>query len=230
MSNELIFISEGFIGFSFIVLALWLGGPTYIKVVAISATIMMNIFVLKQFEVFGLYITGGNVSFAMVFLCTDALTELYGPKEAKTLVVLGFFASILFVVFSQFMLGYTPSSFDFAQPSMQQLFVLSPRIVFFSLLSYYLSQNISIYLFYKMKCATQGRFLWLRSNCANMIAQTFDTVFFTTTALYGIIDNIGQAILFTLLVKIFLTLIDTPFLYLVRYVYNHSPALLGEKP
>jgi queuosine precursor transporter len=222
MSNEVILLSQALMGFGLILCALRFGGPLHLKIIAVAATLLMNIFVLKQFTVFGLEITGGNVCYAMVFLCTDAISELYGPKAARKLVILGFLASTLMVLFSQFILAYQPNSFDFAHDALNTIFSFSPRIVFFSLLSYLIAQNISIALFHRIKRATQGRMLWLRNNISTLVGQTFDTVFFTMTALYGVIDNLGEVMLFSLIVKLMLAALDTPFLYLARAIHKED--------
>ena len=140
---------------------------------------MMNIFVLKQFNLFGLMLTGGNILYGSLFLITDLLSEHYGKKEAFRGIFIGFITSIFFVISLQFLLHFTPNSEDFAQESLEILFNLSPRILLASLISYLISQNIDIIIFDKIKRITNNKFLWLRNNLSTFISQAIDTLFFT---------------------------------------------------
>ena len=102
----------------------------------------MNIFVLKMMNVFSLEITGGNVLYASIFLGTDMICEHYGKEKARQAVWIGFFASIFFVVMSQFVILYEPSTLDdgeYLHRTLLTIFQVSPRIVLASMAN---SENV----------------------------------------------------------------------------------------
>ena len=88
MSNELLFILQMIVSLSF-VLCLFKLGKEYLIGYIGFAVILSQIFVNKQFDLFGLAASGGNVMYASLFLATDLLSEWYGKKEAKRAVNIG---------------------------------------------------------------------------------------------------------------------------------------------
>lgn len=231
--NEVIFI-----GFTLFLMGLNLialkKGYNYLFLLIVIYTLMMNIFVVKQFDIFGLAVTGGNALYGACFLSTDLISEHYGKKKAKEAVNLGFGAMVIFLIFTQVLLAFNVNDYDFAQGSLTTLFGVTPRIILGSLLAYFVSQRVDIWLFEKIKNATGGKFLWLRNNGSTMISQLLDTLIFTAVGLTtfsflnidGVIpyDIFWENVLFTYIVKVTVAAIDTPFLYLSR---RFKPATKG---
>ena len=81
MPNELLLIVF-FITLATTTLVAFRYGKAYLFALIAVYTLLMNIFVLKQFDVFGLAITGGNALYGATFLATDMLAEHYGKKQA----------------------------------------------------------------------------------------------------------------------------------------------------
>lgn len=215
--NEILFIIMTLISLSFVLLAFRLGKTWVIALIAVS-TVLANIFVLKGMYLFGLASTGGNVVYASIFLGTDLLAEHYGKKTARQAVMIGFFCSIFFLVTSQFILKFTPADYDFASGALETLFSLTPRIILGSMTAYLISQNLDIWIFYKIKNKTGDRLLWLRNNASTWASQLVDSVIFHLIAFWGVFPNLWQLILFVYLVKIIIAIIDTPFIYLSKLI------------
>lgn len=225
--NELLFLSFTILLLCLNLFALRLGRPYLLILIAIY-TLLMNIFVLKQFTLFGMMITGGNALYGATFLITDILAELYGKKEAHKAVWVGFGTTLLFVIATQVLLKFIPNSEDFAQESLQTLFAVSPRILLGSLVAFLISQHLDIYIFDKIKTTTKGKFLWLRNNGSTLISQFIDTVIFhavglTTFAwlpIAGVIsaDIFWPIVIATYIIKVGVALLDTPFLYLAKKI------------
>ena len=85
MSNELLFILQMIVSLSF-VLGLFKLGKEYLIGYIGFAVILSQIFVNKQFDLFGLAASGGNVMYASLFLATDLLSEWYGKKRKNGLI------------------------------------------------------------------------------------------------------------------------------------------------
>ena len=178
--------------------------------------VLMNIFVMKQVDVFGLEATLGNVLYASIFFATDLLSEHYGKEKAFKAVRVGFFFAVFAMVMAQFALRYGPSEFDFAQESFSTLFTLTPRIVLASLFTYLITQNLDIWLYHAIKKRTGEKYLWLRNNASTLISQFIDSFAFTYLAFYGVFDVLHEIALFTFIIKMVIAVLDTPFLYLSK--------------
>jgi len=182
MTNEILFIL-----FTLFLLSLSLiafrYGKAYMFVLIAIFSLLMNIFVLKQFNLFGLVVTGGNALYGSIFLLTDILSEHYGKREAFKAVLLGFLTSAFFVIATQVLLAFTVNEFDFAQPHLVTLFSLAPRILFGSMLAYIISQNFDVWAFNRLRKLTNNKYLWLRNNGSTFISQFIDTMIFTAVGL-----------------------------------------------
>jgi len=214
MTNELLFILMTLISLFFVLLAFRLGKTYLVALIAVMAVIM-NIFVIKGMYLFGLAVTGGNVMYASIFLATDLLSEYYGKKTATKAVMIGFFASVFFLITSQLILRFAPADYDIAQEAFKTLFTLTPRIVIGSMVAYLVSQNLDIWTYTKIKKLTQGKHLWLRNNGSTWTSQLVDSIIFTVIAFAGVYP-LFELILFTYIIKIVVAGIDTPFIYLAK--------------
>ena len=224
MFNDLLYIAFTVAALAFTLTAFKLGQSWLFAFVAACVT-LMNIFVLKQIDLFGLSVTGGNVLYSSVFLATDLLSEHYGKRAARRAVHIGFFVSVFFVAASQFMLRFEPNAHDFAQGSFATIFDLTPRIVAASMIAYLASQHLDIVLFEAIRRATRGRYLWLRNNGSTFVSQAVDSMVFNVIAFYGIFETgvLLEVILFTYLVKLIVAVLDTPFIYLSKLAFMRPP-------
>jgi len=217
MFNEVLFVLMSLTSLSFVLIAFRLGKTWLVGLICAQA-VLMNIFVVKGMYLFGLAATGGNVLYASIFLATDLLSEHYGKKYANQAVRVGFFASLFFLVTSQFIIKFIPADYDIAQNAMSTLFSLTPRIVFGSLTAHLIAQHLDVWSFEKIKKLTRGKYLWLRNNGSTMTSQLIDSVIFTLIAFWGVYPNLVQLILFTYIIKIVVAAIDTPFIYLSKII------------
>lgn len=222
MSNELIFC-----GMIFFILIVTLGafrlGKIWLYGLIAINIILANIYVTKQFILFGISATGGNITYGAIFLATDLLCEHYGKAEGRRAVMLGFAAAIFYLVTSQLILHIRPADYDTVHEGMQRIFAFAPRIILASMAAYLVSQFHDVWFFHFLKQKTAGRYLWLRNNLSTWTSQLLDSVIFSLVAFTGIFDFsiVLQIILSTYLLKILVAAIDTPFMYLS---YRFLPA------
>ena len=222
--NELILILSLLILFTAVVFVYKFFGKSGLFAFNAIITILANIEVLILVKAFGLEQTLGNVLFASTFLMTDILSENEGKEVAKKAVSFGIFASVCMVVISQSWFLYTPSENDWATPALKEIFSVTPRLLFASLLGYIVSQRLDVFLYHKIwekttqKTGDKSKFLWLRNNAATLLAQIVNTLLFNIVAFYGVYDTktLLSIILSSYLIYVVTSLLDTPFLYLGR--------------
>ena len=199
-------------------------GKVYIFVLITVYSIFLNIFVLKQFSLFGFMTAGGNAMYGAIFLLTDLVNEHYGAKEARKAVFIGFFSLLIFVIFSQVLLKFTPNEYDFAHGHLETLFSLMPRILVGSLAAYLVAQLLDITIYNKIKKWTNNKYLFLRNNISTLVSQFIDTIVFTAVGMTafsflpfeGIFqpEQFWEVVLVAYVIKIGVSLLDTPFMYL----------------
>jgi uncharacterized integral membrane protein (TIGR00697 family) len=185
------------------------------------ATLLANIQVTKTIEMVGLVMTLGNTMYGTIFLASDLLNEKYGEKEAKKAVWFGFFALIASTIIMQMALVFEPQESDFAQPSLETIFGMMPRLALGSLTAYFVSQflDVKIYTLLKKLCPKPNQ-LWIRNNGSTGVSQLVDTLIFCTIAFAGDpnypLEIWLQIALTTYLIKFVVSVASTPALYIAR--------------
>lgn len=224
MLNEVLLILSIFIIFGSELVFFKLFGKQGLFCFTAIATIAANIEVLIVVDAFGMEMTLGNVLFASTFLVTDIISELYGKKDATKAVNIGIATSIVFMIFSQWWLLYSPSENDFAMESMKVIFSNTTRVIIASMVTYFIVQNFDVWAYHKWwdfttkKFGDKKKFLWLRNNGSTMLSQLLNTILFTVGAFWGTYDakTLFNICISTYVIYIVTSLADTPFIYLAR--------------
>lgn len=167
----------------------------------------------------GLTASATVFSYALSFMFTDLISELYGRREANAAVRVGFVGLIVSVVFFQVAMRAPPATGWTGQDAYVTTLGLGPRLLIAGWTSYMVSQHIDIWIFHRLREATSGRFLWLRNNASTMVSQLIDSIIFMTIAFYGIFP-LATAILGQYLVKVLIAAVDTPVIYGVVYLVS----------
>lgn len=173
-------------------------------------------------------IPGAALCYAITFLMTDVVGEVWGKKEAQTIVKWGFCCQILatlLIVFTQ----YLPA----VDQNMQEAYVmlLGQNAVFVvgSLVAYLCSQSWDVWVFHTirnhfMKKTDGHKKRWIWNNASTITSQIIDTVVFIGIAFgFGFGWLFDAAMLPTFVgmlvgqyfIKFILAMIDTPFFYLL---------------
>lgn len=220
--NELVWFGFALLDLTAVVLLFRFFGRVGLIALMVFSLVLCNIQVLKIVELFGITTTLGNILYSGIFLATDILSECYGKKEARQAVLISFLFLIMASVYMQIALIYIPAPEDFAQPHLEAIFGLLPRVTLASLLAYGISQSFDIWAFLRIKTATQGRFLWLRNNASTLLSQFLDSLIFCGVAFYGLypLGVVLEILLSTYLIKAIVTVLETPFVYAGRKVYR----------
>ena len=204
-------------------------GALFITSLVVSNLIFQKFFYWHPFdiEIFGaklFEISVGILPYPITFLITDLISEIYGKKRANQIVIAGIFASIfsLLIVYTANLVPATNWS-----PVNNSLFttVFGNTIiaVFASMMAYLLAQLVDIQIYHFWKRLTNGKMLWLRNNCSTFLSQFVDTfsVLFLLCS-FGEIgwDKFAGLLISGFLFKVFIAIIDTPFLYLGVYLFR----------
>lgn len=220
MENITLWILFMIIDLSAVIIAYKLFGKLGLYAMIVMSIIVANIQVIKTVSMLGMVVTLGNVLYGSIFFATDLLSEFYGKAAAKKGVWLGFFVLLLTTLYMQIALIFKPDPSDFAQPFLEGIFSIFPRIVLGSLVAYIISQLHDVWAFHFWKKLTKGKHLWLRNNASTLVSQFIDSAVFATIAFYGIFpaEVFIQILFTTYLFKLFVAVIDTPFMYFAKFI------------
>ena len=167
----------------------------FIVVVAVFITCLItaNITAVKLVDLFGLILPAAIFIFPLSYITGDILTEVYGYRRARRVIWLGFFCN--FVVVGAIWLGQVlpAASFWDGQAAYERILGYTPRLVFASFLAYLAGEFANAMVLAKMKIATNGRWLWLRTIGSTLVGQGLDSWVFITLAFFGTIP--GKALL-----------------------------------
>ena len=169
-------------------------------------------------------IPGAALTYAMTFLCTDIIGEIWGKEEANKSVWRGFFAqmiALLLILLTQLLPPYNEEM----QHSYEMLLGQTPTFVLGSLVAYLCSQKWDVWIFHKVRdmfCA-DPEFRWIWNNMSTFTSQIIDTAIYISIA-FGLglgwffqdggIKLTLCMILGQYLLKAGLAVLDTPFFYL----------------
>jgi hypothetical protein len=172
-----------------------------------------------------LVLPGAALAYAVTFFASDCYSELYGRRPAQVMVNVGFAMNfvLLALVYTTVQAPIAPFS-PVAQGEFSTVLLSSANIVAGSLLAYVVSQNWDVYVFHRLRAATDGESLWVRNILSTATSQAIDTVIFVSVAFYvaprvfGVGGGLPISVIFALMVgqyvfKLLVALADTPFVY-----------------
>ena len=191
----------------------------FIAVVAIFITCLItaNIIAVKLIRVSGLILPAAIIIFPISYIFGDVLTEVYGYSRARRVIWLGFACNLVTVLAIRAGQAMPPAPFWDGQVSYERILGYTPRILAASFLAYLAGEFLNSFVLARMKIATRGRFLWMRTIGSTLIGQAVDSAVFMTLAFAGAIPSSGlvSAIITQWLAKSAYEAAATPFTYLV---------------
>lgn len=181
----------------------------------------------------------GTILFASTFLCTDILSEYYGKEKARKNVLIGFCSFFLMTILMLVTIGIQPAEDEWVsmvQESLAILFTPMTSIFMASMIAYLISQYFDIWFFSYLKTISSNKLLWLRNNVSTALSSLIDNTIFSIFAWiilnpnpFPLSDVIMTFILGVYLLRVFIAILDTPFIYLAKYFIpeekNSSPEM-----
>jgi uncharacterized integral membrane protein (TIGR00697 family) len=203
--------------------------PWFVIIVALFITCLItaNIIAVKLISLYGLILPAAIIIFPLSYIIGDILTEVYGYQQARRVIWLGFFCNLLTVVAIWLGQMLPPASFWDGQASFERILGYAPRLLFASFLAYLVGEFTNAYVLAKLKIATRGRWLWLRTISSTIIGQGLDSAVFITLAFVGTIPlySLISAVVVQWLVKSLYEAVVTPVTYMVVALLKRKEGL-----
>jgi uncharacterized integral membrane protein (TIGR00697 family) len=152
----------------------------------VTCLVISNIVAAKLAFVAGLILPAAVVVFPVSYILGDVLTEVYGYGRARQVIWLGFACNLLAVAVVA-VAGALPAVEPGIQEAFQRILGQAPRLLAASFLAYLAGEFVNAYVLARLKVATGGRMLWLRTIGSTLVGQALDSAIFMTIAFAGIL-------------------------------------------
>jgi uncharacterized integral membrane protein (TIGR00697 family) len=161
----------------------------------------------------------GVLFFPFSYIIGDVLTEVYGYASARRVIWTGF-AALVFMAFMAAVVVALPPAEDWpGQDAYEFVFGNSWRIVLASITAFWAGEFANSFVLAKLKIATAGRFLWMRTIGSTVVGQGLDSLIFYPLAFYGLagwpVEQLWQVVLSQWAIKTAWETLLTPVTYLV---------------
>lgn len=180
----------------------------------------------KLIQFFGTFTQSiGIILWPVVFILTDLINEHYGKQGVRklTYITVGLIAYTFILISIGLQIKSVPGS-PVNDETFKTVFGQSQWIIVGSIVAFFLSQLVDVYVFWLFRNRTGNKLIWLRSTGSTVVSQLIDTfvVQFIAFVLPGswtfdqFINNASWGYTFKLLIALCLI----PFIYLGHYAIN----------
>jgi uncharacterized integral membrane protein (TIGR00697 family) len=185
--------------------------------VYIACELIANITASKPVAVFGVAAPGGVFIYALTFTLVDLINEGLGKSGARFVVYAAFAANLLFALYATLIVALPSPPYFTHQDAIAVVLGSTPRIVGASLAAYLVSSLIDVEIFARWKELMGKRNKWMRVLASNAVSTAVDSALFVALAFGGVLPLL-PLILGQYAIKMAVTLVSVPLIYLSRYV------------
>lgn len=191
-----------------------------------GAILIQNILATKQIDIFMFTVTTGILVSPIVFIIQDIVSEIYGYKEAKKMVFLGFIMNFIGVLLFTLAIYIPSSQFWNNQQAFSTILGTTFRISIASFTAYIIGSltNSKIMVMLKEKYPQS---LFVRAISSTIVGQFLDNALFAIIAFLGILPIqaiismiIGGTIFEVLYEIIFYPITKTSIKKIKKYIEN----------
>jgi uncharacterized integral membrane protein (TIGR00697 family) len=180
----------------------------------VACELIANVTASKPVQLGGIVVPAAIFIYTITFTLIDLINESFGKQGARRVILTAFLTNLLLAAYAQLAVILPAASFYTGQAAFAGVLGSTPRIVFASLVAYLISSFIDAEIFAFWKARFRGP-KWLRVLVSNAISTGIDSMVFITLAFYGVMP-IGGLIQGQYIVKMAITLVSLPLIYLVR--------------
>ena len=180
----------------------------------VACELIANVTASKPVQLGGIVVPAAIFIYTITFTLIDLINESFGKQGARRVILTAFLANLLLAAYAQLAVTLPAASFYTGQAAFAGLLGSTPRIVLASLVAYLISSFIDAEIFAFWKVRVHGP-KWLRVLVSNALSTGIDSVVFITLAFYGVMPT-GELIQGQYIVKMAITLVSLPLIYLVR--------------
>ncbi|MDY4833851.1 MAG: queuosine precursor transporter [Frisingicoccus sp.] len=189
-----------------------------ITVVYVTCLLLSNLVAGKMWAVTSnITLPAAVILFPITYIFGDIFTEVYGFKNARIIIWLGFACSFFAVGVYMITIGLPHPDFWTNQEAYATVLGTTPRVAAASFIGYLFGEFSNSMVLSKLKVMTGGKKLWVRTILSTLVGEGFDSVIFVTVSFWGTMENatLLQMIFFQYLFKVCYEIIFTPATYAI---------------
>lgn len=189
-----------------------------ITVVYVTCLLLSNLVAGKMWAVTSnITLPAAVILFPITYIFGDIFTEVYGFKNARIIIWLGFACSFFAVGVYMITIGLPHPDFWTNQEAYATVLGTTPRVAAASFIGYLFGEFSNSMILSKLKVMTGGKKLWVRTILSTLVGEGFDSVIFVTVSFWGTMENatLLQMIIFQYLFKVCYEIIFTPATYAI---------------
>jgi queuosine precursor transporter len=189
----------------------------FITCLYITFQLVCDVTAGKIITVYGMPVSVTVLYFPVTYIFADVLTEVYGYRRARAVLWIVLLSSVTACVLYQIAARWPPAAGWSGDPAYRQVLGVVPRIVLGSWIALFAGEILNNYVMARMKVATGGRHLWLRTTSSTLIGQLGNTALFYGIALSGVLapSLLVRSIIAGWLAKVAVEVVFTPVTYAV---------------
>ena len=158
----------------------------YLAGIFFACMITSNILATRTMEISFIALPCSILTFPILFIVNDILSEIYGYKLTKDVIYLGFIINLVVVVLYQVAMIFPSNSPN--APAFAALLSTTPRLFVAGLISYMAGNLLNSKILVKLK-EKYHNLLFVRVVGSTVIGVTVDSVIFILVSFYGVLPN-----------------------------------------
>ena len=186
-----------------------------ITAIFITCLITANVIAVKVISLGPVILPAAIFIFPLSYIFGDVLTEVYGYRQARKVIWLGFACNLIFVIFAWVGQILPPAPFWEGQEAYESILGYTPRLLVASFCGYLAGEFANSFILARMKIMTRGRWLWSRTIGSTIVGQGLDTSIFIILAFVGTPSFVPIMILYHWLAKTIIEALATPLTYTI---------------
>jgi queuosine precursor transporter len=155
----------------------------------ITCLLTANVTASKLISAGSLTLTAGIVLFPVSYIVADVLTEVWGYAAARRVIWLGFACNVVMVAAIWASGALPPAPFWKGQAAYEEILGQAPRILAASFVAYLIGEFANAYVLARLKIATAGRWLWVRTIGSTVVGEGLDSLVFVALAFAGTVAS-----------------------------------------
>jgi len=181
----------------------------------VTCLLAANVVAAKLVTVAGVVLPAAIVVFPLSYVVADVLTEVWGYGAARRVIWLGFGCNAVMVAAIWAGGVAPPAPFWTGQAAYDEILGQAPRLVAASFAAYLVGEFANAFVLARLKVATAGRWLWLRTIGSTVVGQGLDSAVFVTLAFAGTVPAgaLGGIVAAQWLAKVVYEAAATPLTY-----------------
>jgi hypothetical protein len=183
----------------------------------VTCLLTANTIATKLVVIAGATLPAAIVVFPLSYILGDILTEVWGYAAARRVIWLGFACNGVMVLAIWLGGELPPAPFWKGQAAYTEVLGQTPRILAASFLAYLAGEFANAFVLARLKIATGGRWLWVRTIGSTIVGEGLDSAVFVFLAFGGTMPlaAVGGIVLGQWIAKVVYEAAATPVTYAV---------------